>query len=174
MSQVTVKELDELTEALLKKEKMKAELAALTTQVNKEIMVLEQKCTLHLKELERTEYSSKFGKIKIEEKWSVNLPDTPIAKSLFFEWLREKGIFDKYATVNSRSLQSLFKAEWEQAKKIGNLNFSLPGIEAPKLFEKTDFKPNKEVENGKPDTRPKPVSTETKPGSIDESDPIPF
>lgn len=173
MSEVTVRDLDELTEQLAKKEKLKAELAALVTQVNKEIMILEQKCTLHLKELERTEYSSPYGKVTIKEMWSVNLPDTPTAKKLFFDWLRSREIFDKYATVNSRSLQSLFKVEWEEAKKTGNMNFSLPGIEAPKLFEKTDFKPNKEVKTNEPSTN-EPNDNKTSARGIDPDEPIPY
>lgn len=150
--EISVKDLDGLTAELLAQEKIKADVTALLTSINKKIMQLEQKCTLHLKELGRTEYKSDYGTLKIKERWTVSLPKTDLDKLEFFAWLKENGIFERYATVNSMSLNSLFKAEWEQAKKEGNVLFSMPGIPAPKVFEQTEFKANKEklkeLENG--------------------------
>jgi chromosome segregation ATPase len=171
MSEVTVKELDELTKKLVELNKSKDALEDQVTVINKEIMQIEQQCTNYMKELERDEYVSPFGKVSIEEKWRVNLPDTPVAKKLFFDHLRERGLFDKYATVNSNSLNAYFKAEWEEAKRTGNVNFALPGIEAPRLFEKTNFKPNKEVKKNGTTAKP---NSDTPVRGIDPDEPIPF
>lgn len=141
---VTVQELDELVKELKEKNQIKDKIEDELKSCNKEIGGLEAKITLYLKELGRESYESPHGKVSIKQKWSVNLPADDLAKREFFEWLRENNIFDKYATVNSRSLQSLFKAEWDEAKKKGEgFNFTLPGLLPPKLYETTEFKENK-------------------------------
>ena len=79
--------------------------------------------------------------ILIKQKWRVNMPADDHAKRELFQHLREREIFDKYATVNSNSLNALFMRDWEEAKERGEgVTFSMPGIEAPKLFEALDFK----------------------------------
>lgn len=143
--QLTVSEFDEVLKAIadqqLKIDVKEAEL----TELNKELSRLEGKATNYLNELGRKEYDSPHGKGVIEQKWRVNLPAGDIEKKDFFEYLREKGIFDKYATVNSNSLNSLYMSEWANAKKEGEgMTFNMPGIGAPKLFEKFKLKVKKQ------------------------------
>lgn len=142
---VTVRDLDDLIAKISFLEKDKEMFDQKIKEINKELMKHEATATRYLKELNRNEYDTPIGKLKISEKWHVNLPDTDLAKLEFFEWLKSQGIFEKYATINSRSLQSLYKAEMENAKERGEdpLTFSLPGIPAPKLYEQTDFKSKK-------------------------------
>lgn len=144
-TEVTVKDLDGLT-AELKALETKKELAETAVKdINKEIAKIEGRCVQYLKDLDRTDYVSPSGKISIKQKWRVNLPADDIAKRDLFEHLRTRGIFDKYATVNSASLNALFMSDWAEAKKRGEgMEFSMPGIEAPKLYEAPDFKPAKQ------------------------------
>lgn len=140
-NQVTVKELDEICEKIAAKEREIEAHEAVLTEHNKELAALEGRAVQYLKELGRESYDAPAGKIKIEEKWRVNLPATDQEKTLLFDHLRERGIFDKYATVNANSLNSLYKADWDAAKARGEgMEFSMPGIGAPKLFEKPNFK----------------------------------
>lgn len=143
-TQLTINEFDEVLKSIaLQQEKIEVKEAELT-ELNKELARLEGKATNYLNELGRTEYDSPHGKGIIEQKWRVNLPSTDLEKKDFFEYLREKGIFDKYATVNSNSLNSLYMSEWNNAKKEGEgMTFNMPGIGAPKLFEKFKLKPKK-------------------------------
>lgn len=145
MSEVTVAELDGLTAQLKELEKKKDAAAQVVTDINKEIARVEGRCVQYLKDLNRTDYQSPSGKIAIKEKWRVNLPADDIAKRDLFEHLRERGIFDKYATVNSASLNALYMSDWAEAKKRGEgMSYFMPGIEAPKLYEAPDFKPTKD------------------------------
>ena len=141
MSNVTVQDLDALVKTISEKEgevdKKSEEIKAL----NKELMILEQQAVTFLKDLDRDSYDSPFGKLKIDQKWRVNLPETLADKMEFFEWLKSKDIFETYATVNSNSLNSLYFAE--QKSSDDPMTFSLPGIPAPKLFEKLNFKRSK-------------------------------
>jgi hypothetical protein len=52
-----------------------------------------------------------------------------------------KIVAEGMVTVNNRSLNSLFKSDWEDAKNKGEgLEFSLPGIQPAQLFEKFKIK----------------------------------
>ncbi len=141
MKAVTVADLDSLIEQLAKKESESNAHAEITKTINKELMRLEGQVVAHLKDLGREDYLSPLGKVAIKQKWRVNMPADDHAKRELFQHLREREIFDKYATVNSNSLNALFMRDWEEAKERGEgVTFSMPGIEAPKLFEALDFK----------------------------------
>lgn len=138
---VTVADLDELIAKIAKKEGEIEIQEDILKEKNKELATLQGKCVQYLNELNRKNYESPSGKVTIAQKWRVNLPADDNAKRALFEHLRERGIFDKYATVNSNSLNSLYKQDWEAAKERGEgLEFSMPGIGAPNLFEALSFK----------------------------------
>lgn len=141
---VTVAELDDLIKKLAdcsnrcdqKAEEMKA--------LNKEYAGLEGRIAAHMEELNREKYDSPYGKFAIKQQWRVNMPQTDQDKQALFEHLRERGIFDKYATVNSNSLNALYMADWRAAQDQGEgMTFAMPGVPAPKSFTKLDFKPAK-------------------------------
>ncbi len=141
MSQVTVAELNDLIAKIAEQEQKIEVQAEVSKNLNKELAVLENRAVQYLKDLGQDEFVSPYGKCSIEQKWRVNLPENDIEKRKFFDHLREREIFDKYATVNSNSLQSLYNRDWEAAKLEGHgMEFSMPGIGAPKLFEKFNFK----------------------------------
>lgn len=137
--EITVADLDALIILYfdtLQIDKVRAE-AALSV-VNKAILSIEAKLVTSLKALNRKEYKHSRGTVKISNKWRVNGPQTDADKAALFDWLKERGIYDKYATVNVASLNSLYMAEWEALKKTdpeAALCFSMPGIGERKLFE---------------------------------------
>jgi hypothetical protein len=132
---ITVEALDQLVDDIFAKRREIEALEEQVTALNKQKAELEGRAVGYLRALGRENYKGRSGTIGISEKWRVNLPQTDEDKQALFNWLRDRGIFDKYATVNANSLNSLFMAEWEAAKKAGDLEFALPGIGAPKLFE---------------------------------------
>lgn len=141
MSAVTVEELDALVKKLAEREAAKDAASKVVTEINKEIAQLEGRCVQYLKDLGRESFHSPQGTIKIGNKWRVNLPADDNAKRALFNHLRERGIFDKFATVNSNSLNALYMADWREAKEKGEgMTFTMPGIEPAKLFEALDFK----------------------------------
>lgn len=138
-TQVTVADLDALIvhySNLLEQDKVHAEAAL--TQVNKSIASVEAQLVLYLKALNRKEYKHPRRTVKVAQKWRVNGPQTDADKALLFDWMRTQGIYDRYATVNVASLNSLYMSEWEALKKSdpeAAITFSLPGVGPPKLFE---------------------------------------
>lgn len=144
MSTVTVEELDGLLAELKNLNEVKDAQGDALKETNKQIWALQEKAGLYLGELDRTEYDSPHGKIKVGEKWRVNLPPNDLAKGELFEHLRQRGIFDKFATVNSNSLNALYMADWREAEERGEgMTFQMPGIEAPKCDKEIKFKPSK-------------------------------
>jgi hypothetical protein len=132
----TVKELDELVTAIFdQKDKIK-EMEALVSKENVLLSKLEAKAVAYLEELDRDTYSTERGTIGVKEQWRFNLPQSDEDKMQFFSFLREKGLYDKYATVHSSAYNAFCNAEWEVAKKEGRgFDFSLPGVPEPKLYK---------------------------------------
>lgn len=136
--QVTVAMLDKLVEDIFAKKREIEASELVTTNLNKEKSALEMKCVNYLKALGREEdgYSTKHGFVGIQKKWRVNMPSTDADKAALFDWMRAQGIYDRYATVNANSLNSLYMQEWEKAKREGRgIEFSMPGIGERKLSE---------------------------------------
>ena len=139
---ITVAEIEALAKQLADKRIECDELKKPLTQANKELEELEQKVVSSLKEIGKDSYKSEFGTITRVEKWRVNLPQGE-DKLKFFDFLKERGMYDSMATINSNTLNSFFMEEWENAKKSDPetaLNFSLPGISEPKVYETLSFR----------------------------------
>lgn len=137
---LTVDDLDNFVKQIKDKKDEIAQVEAQSTALNKELATLNAKASATLKELNRDNYRSPHGMITMQRKWSVSLPKTDKDKLALFEYFKEKGIYEKYATVNSNALNSLYLSEWEEAKKEGRgMEFTMPGLEAPKLHETVKF-----------------------------------
>lgn len=74
-------------------------------------------------------------KFYIEEKSSVKIPRTVEDKQLLFDFLKSKELFDEIVSVNSQTLNSLYRSLSDQAMREGKLDFQIPGVEEPKFFK---------------------------------------
>lgn len=71
----------------------------------------------------------------IHETISVKTPKTQEARSAFFEFLKSEGIFEDIISINSNTLNSLYKSYAEKALTENNvLEYIMPGIEPPSTF----------------------------------------
>jgi hypothetical protein len=144
---VTVEQLDGLLKELgeLKAEVKAKELEV--TVINKKIFAVQDKCMSYLKELGRSSYDSPHGKFTVASGWRVNMPVDDKAKAELFAYLKQTpGLFERYATVHSASLNAYYMREWEIAKREGRgMEFSIPGILAPKEEIKPKWKPTKSI-----------------------------
>ena len=137
MSSVTVQELDLLVKNLFEKRKEIKDDEDKIAEKTKALESLKAKIVVYLEELGREQYKADYGTVSRSEKWNVTLPANDIAKTELFEHLRSRGIFEKYATVNAKALNSLYKADWEAAKKEGpekGMEFRMPGVNPPTLY----------------------------------------
>lgn len=141
---ITVQELDNLVaELFAQREKIDAMEMAVTEE-NKKLSAMKTKIVAYLKELEREDFKSAAGNVSIRSTWRVNLPKTEEDRAAFFTYLRERGIFDAMVTVNANTLNSFYREEWEAAQQSGDaMNFTMPGIGEPKLFEDLNIRRGK-------------------------------
>lgn len=138
----TLKQVDDLFKELTGLEVAKEEISETLKNKNKEIAALEAKITEVLVSLERDSYESPFGKASFVEEFQVRQPADE-RKHLLWEWMKEKGIFERYAQVHATALKSLFKMERTLAIENGEdpITFALPGMEPATIFRKLKFKP---------------------------------
>jgi len=118
-----------------------AEAQALNVEIKKdEATVKEKKAVLtkmkskilaHLQKLGKSKYVSEAGTFYSKTEFSVKTPKTEQEKKDFFAFLQKKDIYWQYATVNSRSLQSLYKA---LLVSEGD-DFKMPGVAEPTTYE---------------------------------------
>jgi hypothetical protein len=131
---ITLKEFEALIEKAYWLKKEKEEYEAKAEKVGEELEGIKTQLLAFMEEFDKTSYKSKFGTIIAAKKLSVKTPKDPESKAAFFAWLDSKGIKDQLLTVNSKTLNSLYEAEFEAAKEAGADNFSIPGIEAPTVY----------------------------------------
>ena len=134
MSEITVKDLNALIEKMQSVwrdyEAKKAEAKVFTEEYEK----LSAEAMVHLDTLGEDSYKCSAGTIYKINKLNVTLPKTDEEKAALFGHLKERGIFEKYATVNFQSLNSLWNSDYEAAKEDGRaLEFKMPGVGEPTL-----------------------------------------
>lgn len=89
---------------------------------------MDTKLIEYLEALGRSSYDSPHGKISRETRYSVKLPQGD-DKAKFFEYLKEKGSFEDMVHMNSRTLQTFYRAEMEAHKDIPG--WKVPGCGEP-------------------------------------------
>ena len=97
----------------------------------------DQKILAHLEALDVPNFKSSYGMVSRKKNWSCTVPKTIEDKKALEGWLKAKGedVYYAYVGVNSNSIKALYNAERELALKNGDMDFSVPGVGAPKLME---------------------------------------
>ena len=140
LDKVTVNELEELCSAIRDSRAECDRIKAESKNANEKLDGLEKKLMGCLTALGKDSYKSDVGNFSINHRTSVRVPQGD-DRVVFFEWLKEKGYYDSYVTVNSQSLNSLYRQEFDRAKEEGSLDsFSIPGIGEPTINEILSFR----------------------------------
>jgi len=134
---MTVEEFDKL---VARSFELKRELTALEEAkkpLNEELYKADQRILEQLQALGVNSFRSSSGLISKTNKYSVTTPKTREDKEAFFAWLRSKGedVYWQHVGINSLTLQSIYKQEFEAAKEAGDLGFEIPGVGSPVLME---------------------------------------
>ena len=90
----------------------------------------------------KKKYISDAGKATLVEELTVTTPKTPEEKRAFFNWLLEhqgQDVHDHYLSVNSRSLNTLFKTLSEEYAQRGEV-LEIDGLQPPASFTKLQFR----------------------------------
>lgn len=97
-------------------------------KLQEELDEIETKAMAMLELSGKTSYKSEHGTVYTSSKESVKLPKSLEDKAEFFAYLKSKNIYDEVINVNSSWLNSHYKEEREKALEVGNILFTIPGI----------------------------------------------
>lgn len=131
--EVTVSELDELCKRAYELDIAYEEIAAKLKAINQETDGVHAKILAHFDQTDKDKYVVKdVGTFYKDRRWSVKVPQGD-ERLKFFDYLKQRDIFESMITVNSQTLNAFVKKEVEVQLEAGVVDFKMPGIEEPKL-----------------------------------------
>ena len=134
---ITVQEVKDAIKRLREVDSAIKQLEEAAKPLNEEKTALKAQITLMLREMNEKSFKSEFGTVTRVTDVSVTLPKGE-NKLKFFEYLKERGLFEDMATINYQSLNAYYKEQRELAMRedpMAGLNFELPGIGQANAFE---------------------------------------
>ena len=142
--------MSEVTEALSKINDLVTDLATLRGEkaaaeqevkfINGKITAVEENIIAMLTEAGLKTFDGTKAKVTITERISFRVPKDPDSRAAFFEYLRSRGVFDELITVNAQTLNKFCKTEEEVAVENGEIDFRIPGIETPTIYNDLTFR----------------------------------
>jgi hypothetical protein len=144
---VTVEDLFFLMECCAEKERKIKELESLRKRESKVYQRIKFIAANVLKDLKLEKLDGPAGKFHVRHLLQVKMPGEERKEELW-AWMRARGIYDKYATVQANSLKSLFETEMdiaaeEQGEDFDPITFTLPGMDPATFFDDLKFTPSK-------------------------------
>lgn len=124
----TLEQMEALAAKIADLRLKEAELSDQKKRVSQELALEEGLAMEWLSEQCLTSYRSKVGTISIGYRSSVKTPKLPADREAFFNYLKERGLFDNMITVNSQTLNAFYKKELEAATDRGDPDYAIPGI----------------------------------------------
>jgi hypothetical protein len=141
---VTMAELEGLCKEIAEQRMVCDQVAAVKKEQDRLLDDKEKKLLDLLRLLEKDSFKSNVGTFSVSHRLSVRVPGNAEDKQAFFDYLKARGLFDQMITVNSQTLNSFYKAEFEAAKESGEgMDFAMPGIGEPSISETISFRKSK-------------------------------
>lgn len=119
-----------------------AEIKSLEQEVKEKKKELAKKQTVVLQyfdQYKKTKHVTAHGTISVSERLQVPLPKGE-DKLKFFEFLKSKGCFFDMVHMNSKSLQSFYKAELDEKIASGEPGWSMPGVGEPVYVQRISMR----------------------------------
>lgn len=137
---VTVEEMKAQVSKINALRGKEAELSQAKKVVTDELELEEKKMIEMLEASDLTQFRGEEGLAFISYKTSVKTPKTEEDRAAFFQYLKDKGLYDQMITVNSQTLNSFYKAEFAEAQEKGNSDFKVPGINEVEVRPQLSFR----------------------------------
>ena len=148
---ISIEEMDNLVKDMRKKRLAYDDKKAESTELHHVFSAAEMKLKEALRNAGKTKYTvDGLGMVYTKSKLVVSMPKDLSNKKKFLQYLRAKGeeTYLAIVGVNSRTLNSFYSVEFENAKAEENaLGFEIPGISEPTTQESLVFK--KDTKKGK-------------------------
>jgi len=134
-STITVEQMNKHAETIRAKEAEYEAAKKISTALGKEVDSLYDMMGKMLLELGQDSFRTPLGTMVLTKRKSFKVPQGEESRNAFFAKLREMDVFDSMITVNSNTLNSFLKAEWEAAEARGEdmVTYRFEGIEPPTI-----------------------------------------
>lgn len=137
---VTVKELEQLIVAAFKLRDEYDVIEKTLKDKNRELENINAKILSHFESGDIEKFHAKgFGTAFSHVRFTVSVPKGE-GRSDFFNYLKERGIFEDMITVHSATLNSFYQAEQEIALERGDVDWKCPGIADPLHIKTVRFR----------------------------------
>ena len=93
-----------------------------------------------LSQYDKSSYSSKYGMVIRNQKFSFKVPKAPEDRDALRAYLENNGEFDGLWSVNSQTLNAYCNNAYEAAKEGGDIDFHIPGVAEPTAFETISYR----------------------------------
>lgn len=164
MTSITTEDLDALREALADNEKPGSEktLAGVNEMVerlsslrDKKKLIEDELSTVNIEieginrslvdllvQHELSSYRAPAGLVTVAPLFNAKLPQGP-DKTTFFDYLKERGDFDRLASIHSATFTSYIKEQYELARERGEGEPKIPGVSEVKTLLRLSFRKSK-------------------------------
>lgn len=139
---MNIDEFEELLNTAYELKKEASELDAQKKKKEAELMELNRIILEEFNRLDKTSYKTNACQVIRVQKQSVKMPKDPDGRGQFFKYLKKLGCFEDLVSINHNTLNAFYKQEFEEAKRQGNFEFEIPGLEAPTLQEYITYRKN--------------------------------
>jgi len=140
---MTIDEMNRLCEDIATTRDTVAEISREKKEAQERLDELEATLLQQMLDAGMHHYASPVGKFGLSARTSVKTPKTPEDRAKFFEWLKSIGVYDQTITVNSQTLNALYRKELEQAQAEGRDDVQIPGITEVKVNTILSFRREK-------------------------------
>lgn len=130
---ITVDEMNQKVVEIRAKEEEYEAAKKVSTQLGHEVDSLYEQVGKMLLDLGQDSFRTPLGTVSLRKRTSFKVPKDEESKQVFFQKLKDMGVFESMITVNSNTLNSFLKAEYESAEAIGQdmVTYQFPGIDPP-------------------------------------------
>jgi hypothetical protein len=132
---ITVDEMNQKVQEIRAKEEEYEAARKVSTALGYEVDKLYEQIGQMLLDLGQDSFKTPLGTVSLRKRTSFKTPKDEESRTAFFNKLKEMGVFDSMITVNSNTLNSFLKAEYEQAEANGEdmVTYKFDGIEPPTI-----------------------------------------
>lgn len=135
---VTVEEFEALCKQLRDKRSEYEDAKRVASGINEEVVAIENKLAECLNSTDKDTYKSEYGTVSLTFRTSYKVPQGD-GRPEFFNYLKERGVFDHLITVNSQTLNAWSRKEIEAAKERGEI-LEIPGLGEPTITPTISFR----------------------------------
>lgn len=126
---ISVNDLEKMiAECFLQRNKYDAA-KEIASQEHERMEQMQQKIIATLEELNLTSYKSQVGTFGYRYEESFLIPKDLENRQKFFDFLKQKGVYDTMISVNSKTLNAFAKAEMAAEEAAGQLDYQIPGLQ---------------------------------------------